>query len=186
MLFGTEIFELKILDAISAAFSCRAMDYIMPKLTMLGNGGVLWILIAVFMLAVKKYRGTGIKLAAALIGCLIAVNIVLKPLVARPRPCWLNESVLLLIKTPHDYSFPSGHAAASFASACVLLTYNKKAGIAALILANVFICAFSDRRCRRSIDRLSGCSGYAAACSVHSGAYFAYLKESNPNPPEKT
>lgn len=135
MLFGTEIFELKILDAISAAFSCRVMDYIMPKLTVLGNGGVLWILIAVFMLAVKKYHGTGIKLAAALIGCLIAVNIVLKPLVARPRPCWLNESVLLLIKTPHDYSFPSGHAAASFASACVLLTYNKKAGIAALILA---------------------------------------------------
>ena len=43
----------------------------------------------------------------------------------------------LLVKNPKDYSFPSGHSSASFASAVSILQYARyrKQGIAAVILA---------------------------------------------------
>lgn len=43
-------------------------------------------------------------------------NIILKPLVARTRPYDINTAFELLIPAQHDYSFPSGHSAASFAA----------------------------------------------------------------------
>ena len=62
-------------------------------------------------------------------------NLVLKPLAARPRPCWIDEQVKLLVAAPKDYSFPSGHSAASFAAAVSIFVMHKKEGAAALILA---------------------------------------------------
>jgi undecaprenyl-diphosphatase len=47
----------------------------------------------------------------------------------------LEPEVQLLVKVPHDYSFPSGHSNASFAVATAIFTRNKKLGIPALILA---------------------------------------------------
>ena len=45
--------------------------------------------------------------------------VVLKNLIARPRPCWIDTSVELLIKVPKGYSFPSGHTSSSFSAAIV-------------------------------------------------------------------
>lgn len=42
----------------------------------------------------------------------------------------------LLVKMPRDFSFPSGHASASFASAVSVFLYYRKQGIAALVLAS--------------------------------------------------
>lgn len=42
---------------------------------------------------------------------------ILKPLVARPRPFTSDPARILLIPRPEDYSFPSGHTAVSFAAA---------------------------------------------------------------------
>ena len=58
-------------------------------------------------------------LAGLAVGVL-AGNLTLKPLIARPRPCWLDESVQLLIANPTDYSFPSGHTLSSVIGATVL------------------------------------------------------------------
>ena len=46
--------------------------------------------------------------------------IVLKNLVARTRPYDVNTGVHLLVAKLHDYSFPSGHTAASFAAVAAL------------------------------------------------------------------
>ena len=90
---------------------------------------------AVGLLATKKYRKYGAFLLAGLaIGVLIG-NLTLKPLVARPRPCWLDESVQLLIANPTDYSFPSGHTLSSVIGATVLTKANAKFGLAAIPLA---------------------------------------------------
>ena len=51
---------------------------------------------------------------------LLLCNVLLKPLVARPRPYTHRPDIILLIKKLRDYSFPSGHAAASFAAASAL------------------------------------------------------------------
>lgn len=135
MLFGTETAELAVLDFIQKTFKCGFLDFLMLWMSWLGNGGMIWIAITVFMLLSKKYRKTGIMNVAALICCLLIVNIGLKNLVARPRPCWLNDGVQMLIAIPKDFSFPSGHSAASFAAACVIFSQYKKTGIAAMALA---------------------------------------------------
>ncbi|MBQ7097667.1 MAG: phosphatase PAP2 family protein [Clostridia bacterium] len=135
MLFGTEAFELTILEKLHGAFSCGFMDWLMKAFSTIGNAGIVWILVVLIMLAVKKYRKTGFMMAAGLILGLIIGNLVLKNVVARPRPCWLDDGIRLLISNPTDYSFPSGHTLASFVSAFVLLGDSKRLGIPALIVA---------------------------------------------------
>ena len=77
-------------------------------------------------------------MAVSLLFCLICGNLVLKPLVARLRPCDLNRAVELLIARPADYSFPSGHTFASFASITVLFLMERKAfWIPALVLGTL-------------------------------------------------
>ena len=77
----------------------------MPKITALGNGGILWILLAVLLLCISKTRKNGIQLGVGNMGCGLIGNLLLKNLVARDRPCWLEEHAML-IAVPHDYSFP--------------------------------------------------------------------------------
>ena len=111
------------------------LDKIMVALTTLGDAGIFWILLAAVMLCTKKYRRCGICMAVSLILMLITGNVILKHLFMRDRPCWIDPSVQLLVAVPKDYSFPSGHTFASFASAVTILLHHKKEGIAALVLA---------------------------------------------------
>ena len=68
--------------------------------------------------------------------CLILGNGVIKNLVARPRPFQaFDREIVLLIPPPGEYSFPSGHTLHSFAAAVTIFLHNKKAGVAALLLA---------------------------------------------------
>ena len=128
-------FDWTILAWIQTTLVCPAMDFLMPKITLLGNGGAVWILAAVVLLAAKKYRKYGTFLLAGLAVGVLIDNLTLKPLIARPRPCWLDESVQLLIANPTDYSFPSGHTLSSVIGAAVLTKANRKFGIAAIPLA---------------------------------------------------
>jgi undecaprenyl-diphosphatase len=68
-------------------------------------------------------------------------NVMLKPLVGRMRPFTVNTGVELLINAPKDFSFPSGHTAASFAAAFALLFVKNKLWIPSMILASLI--AFS-------------------------------------------
>ena len=65
-------------------------------------------------------------MAAALIMDLLICNVAVKNLVARTRPYDVNSSVQLLVAKLHDYSFPSGHTAASFASVTALYLAGEK------------------------------------------------------------
>ena len=111
------------------------MDFLMPKITLLGNGGVIWILAVVILLCTKKYRRQGVLVLAELVVGVLVGNVCLKHLIARPRPCWLDSSVQLLIANPTDYSFPSGHALSSVIRATVLTKTNRCFGYAAIPLA---------------------------------------------------
>lgn len=141
MLFGTEEIEFRILETIHNAIGGRSMDFLMTAISALGNGGFLWILTAVAMMISKKYRKTGVVMAAGLVLGLIFGNVILKNLAARPRPCWIFEVPHILVTVPDDYSFPSGHTISSFVSALVIFDANRHWGIGALIVACVM--AFS-------------------------------------------
>lgn len=127
--------DFRLLDLIHEKLSCGFLDYVMPRLTSIGNGGFIWLVSAALMLISRKYRRNGIELLSGLAGSVVIGNLLLKNLIARQRPCWINEAVNLLIAVPTDYSFPSGHTMSSFVAAAIIMHTNKKWGIAAYILA---------------------------------------------------
>ena len=124
-----------ILHWIQNNISCPFLDAVVPKLTMLGNAGIIWILAGVLLLCTKKYRRQGALVLMGLLVGLLVGNVALKHLVARSRPCWLDPSVQLLIATPTDYSFPSGHTLSSTIAATILTKTDRRFGYAAISLA---------------------------------------------------
>ena len=129
--------DFQILDWIQANLRTPWLDWFMPKVTFLCNAGWFWIAIALLCILWKKHRRCGMNMGSGLILCGLFGNLFLKHLVARSRPCWINTTIDMLVKIPTDYSFPSGHSMASFASAVILLQYDKRIGIPAIILAAV-------------------------------------------------
>ena len=132
-------FDLPILDWIQANLQSSFLDTVMPIITLFGEGGVFWIAWAVLLILIPKTRKIGLGMGFALIMGLLVCNVTLKPLVQRPRPYDLQETmgvyINLLIERQHDFSFPSGHTIASFEAAVVLLKNSKKMGIPAIIIA---------------------------------------------------
>jgi len=107
-------------------------------ITHLGDGGMIWIIACVLMLFFKKTRWVGVTGLLALLGSLLINNMLIKNLVARPRPFVRIEDLTILIPIPSEYSFPSGHTASSFAAAFVFLRHlPKKLGIPAIVLASL-------------------------------------------------
>ena len=119
-------FDLPVLDWIQANLQSSLMDKIMPIITMFGDGGIFWIVCSVLLMFFPKTRRTGLGMGFAMIMGLLVCNVTLKPLIARMRPYDFQIEVLgktwndlllggkLLVDTPHDFSFPSGHTIASF------------------------------------------------------------------------
>lgn len=117
--------EIQILDWIQN-IRTPFLDMVVPFISQLGNAGIIWIVLAALMLLIPKTRRSGLILALALIADLILCNVILKNLIARTRPYDVNTAVNLLIAKPVDYSFPSGHTAASFASVTALYLAGEK------------------------------------------------------------
>lgn len=120
---------------------------VMAFITHLGDGGALWIALAIGLIVFKKTRKCGLVLAAALICTMLINDIIFKPLISRPRPfnleLWRDWFVYPeIIPRPSSFSFPSGHTSSSFASATALVALKKKSVyIPAFILASLI--AFS-------------------------------------------
>ena len=140
-------FDLPVLDWIQANLQSPLLDKIMPIITMFGDGGIFWIVCSLLLMLFPKTRRTGLGMGFAMIMGLLICNVTLKPLIGRMRPydyqieilgkTW-NDLLLggkLLVDTPHDFSFPSGHTIASFEACTALMLGNKKLGIPALLLA---------------------------------------------------
>lgn len=112
--------EIGILDWIQSIRS-PGLDMAMTFITRLGDAGAVWIVLAVILLLIPKTRKSGAILAAALCVNAVLCNGILKNLFGRIRPCDVNTSIRLLITRPADFSFPSGHTAASFAAVAALM-----------------------------------------------------------------
>lgn len=126
--------EFDILYAIQNIHT-PILDKIMVALSTLGNAGIFWIVLSVILLIPKKYRKCGFQMMLSMALCYIVGNLILKNLIARDRPCWIDPSVQLLVKSPWDYSFPSGHSMNGFTASVAMLCNDRKIGIPAVILA---------------------------------------------------
>lgn len=127
--------DFAVLDWIQAHLRGPFLDAAMPVVTLFGNAGLVWIVLTVIFLCNRKRRACGIAMAAGLTGGLLVTNLLLKNLVARPRPCWIRPDVSMLVPVPTDYSFPSGHATSCFCCAVILMHCDRRFGVPALILA---------------------------------------------------
>ena len=138
-------FDLPILDWIQANLANPILDKAMPYITMLGDAGIFWMVVAALLAFTKKYRKIGFGMAFAMAMGLLVCNIILKPLVGRIRPYDFQEelgiTIKLLIDKQHDFSFPSGHTIASFEACTVMMLGSRKLGIPATLLA--ILIAFS-------------------------------------------
>ena len=118
-------FEFWILDFLQTLHH-PLLDVLMKGASFLGNGGILWIILTIVAAMYSedtygRYDHGCFPVCDALL-----CNVLLKPAVARIRPYDVNTAVSLLIKAPLDYSFPSGHTAASFAAVSALYFADQK------------------------------------------------------------
>ncbi|MCH5184534.1 MAG: phosphatase PAP2 family protein [Oscillospiraceae bacterium] len=133
MSFITDI-DLYLLDLIQTYIRTPVLDKIMVFITLLGNGGFIWIIAAVSLSVIKKYRRCGLSMIIALVFCMMIGNGVLKPYFARIRPFDLT-GFEPLIKRPGGYSFPSGHTMAAFSCVCAVIFFDRVLGMGVLVLA---------------------------------------------------
>lgn len=100
--------------------------------TWLANAGIVFIVIATFLLLFRRTRKAGLVALASMFFGFLVTNVILKPAVARPRPFldetspfysfWLEAGSL----PESGYSFPSGHSTVSCAFAVSLFLCGKK------------------------------------------------------------
>jgi len=128
-------FDWSVMYFIPDHLRCAFLDVIVPWITFLGDEGIIWILAGVALLFSKKHRKNGVVLLLGLLLGSIIGNEILKPIIARDRPCAIDPTVQLLIDRPSSFSFPSGHTTSSFVGAAVLMKTDKRFGIPALVVA---------------------------------------------------
>lgn len=133
--------EFSILYAIQNMRNSVLDDLILLLTNIMGSYGQIWLIVGVALCIFKKTRSCGVAVLISYALVFIVGQFGLKDLIARARPCHLDETVELLVKRPSSFSCPSTHSAWAFAAATSIFLYFKKPGIAVMIVA--VIIAFS-------------------------------------------
>ena len=113
--------------------SCGSwMTPIMEFISLLGKGGIALILFSLILMLIRRTRRYGNAMLIGLAVGAIAVNLWLKVVIARPRPYADVNGIyyplwqMLGSHIESDYSFPSGHTNAAFASMVPLFILGNK------------------------------------------------------------
>ena len=98
----------------------HALDAAMWLVSEAGRGGTVFLAIAAAVSALARRWRDIVYAAVAIAITATLVDHVMKPLIGRQRPFTTYPTVEVIGSKPDDASFPSGHAANSFAGAFVL------------------------------------------------------------------
>ena len=131
MNYITEI-DFLILDFLQSFLRCEPLDVFFSFITHLGDSGLIWIITGILMTVSKKYRRCGIMMLCGMLFGFLTGNLIMKPVIARSRPCWINDAVNTIISVPQDFSFPSGHTLSSVISCTVIGLHYRRFLIIAL------------------------------------------------------
>ena len=128
---------------INQKYTGSWFDSFMPFMSDFHRAGP-FIVIALLIMFYKKRA----NMIPILLGCVLAVGLsdvtaarIVKPLVQRTRPEFNIKTTRLLVPSQASFSFPSNHAANTFAAATFLLCTFPSMGLVALLVA--FIVAYS-------------------------------------------
>ena len=105
--------DLSILDFIQLHMKNAAFDVLAKVFDVLGKGGIVLIALGILLLCFRQTRKLGFLILVSLAIEALFCNVIIKPLVQRPRP-WTITGVTPGAY-PKDFSFPSGHTGATFA-----------------------------------------------------------------------
>lgn len=83
--------EFRFLNWIQDNLRGSIMDPLMSFITKFGDGGIFWIIVTLCMFIPKRTRKYAHVSAFALLFCVIGGNLIIKNVVARQRPFWINN-----------------------------------------------------------------------------------------------
>jgi len=113
-----------------------ALNPLFEALSLVGTGGFIWYVAALTLLASKQIRPRAFaRFVLTILLTWLIVERVLKLVVSRERPFMQSPEISVLGVRSNDFSFPSGHAAVSFAAAFVLSRFVPRARVAWWTLA---------------------------------------------------
>lgn len=83
--------EFQFLNWIQDNLRGGLLDTVMPFITKFGDGGIFWIAVTLLMFIPKRTRKYAHVSAFALVFCVLGGNVILKNVIARSRPFWLDN-----------------------------------------------------------------------------------------------
>ncbi len=83
--------EFRFLNWIQDHMRSGFMDKFMSFITKFGDGGIFWIIVTLCLFIPKRTRKYAHVSALALIFCVVGGNLILKNVIARQRPFWINN-----------------------------------------------------------------------------------------------
>lgn len=131
--------DISVLFFIQEHMRSDFLTPIMRFITSLGYNGYLWIGLILILLCFKRTRKAALVAALSLALTFIVVNLIIKPVVARPRPYDAYPALIPLVDKLKDFSFPSGHTANGFAAALALFWMLPKKFTVWLVVLNALI-----------------------------------------------
>lgn len=141
----TELFKLDLylFGLINGLPHTAFSDTVFRIVSGIGTYGLVWVLIGILLLVRENRKDHHFikPLVGTAILAFILSDLVIKPLIARPRPDPLFGAIIAGGELLSDFSFPSGHTTAAFALASVLAYKEPRLRSVLFILA--FLIAFS-------------------------------------------
>ena len=121
---------------------------VLSVVSLLGTKGAIFFLLGFVLLVFRKTRKVGVYVLGALAITTVCNSVIVKELLARPRPFSLDydwwQAVYRwpgFVDQPDSFSFPSGHTAAAFAAATAVFFKSRKGGVLLTLFA--FVMGFS-------------------------------------------
>lgn len=133
--------EMNIMYWIQSLRNPGLDNFFVTFSNIVGSKGELWVILGMVLLIIPKTRKAGLCVLSSYIISYYIGDGILKDMIARPRPCHIDETVALLISRPTSYSCPSVHSALSFASAMSIFYRHK--GLGSLFIVVAIVVCFS-------------------------------------------
>ena len=93
---------------------------LMVVVTMLGNKGIIWMVLIALLLWRRRTRWVGALAAVSFLVNAGLAELIIKHAVMRPRPFLTIPELQTLVAQPLTYSFPSVHTVSSFSVAFIV------------------------------------------------------------------
>lgn len=124
-----------ILHGLRVLTTCPLLDFWMPRITALGNSGIVWVVAAIVLLCTKKYRRYGVMLLVGLAAAFVAGQSGAEKSLRPAAPLLAGRERTIADRPPQGLLFPSGHTMAGAIGATILTAADRRFGWAAIPLA---------------------------------------------------